>query len=275
MKTFVFALLGLMSAPVFALDNARLAQNLRETLGLDSRTPVEVQGQPVPAAFGDLNKVSVLVGGSPYDVFISKDETAYLWGFTADLTKSPDRERVASIDPKTGHMKGSPKAKVTIVEYSDFACQFCRKAHDMLKTEISKAYKPDQVKLVFKHYPLTSHAWALPAASAADCAEKLKPGSFWKMADFFFGNQSDFTEQNVAAKSKEYAVSLGVDASKYDACLADPKTQENVLAQKKEGAAIGVTSTPTLFVNGRMRRGFRDFSDVKVLIDEKLAEKGK
>src|SRR4051812_45486079 len=121
MKKAVLTLAAVLAvAPVHALDQAQLSQNLRETLGLDTRTPVEVQGQPVPADFGDLNKVTVLVGGAPYDIFVSKDEKAYLWGFKADLTKSPDKEKMAGIDLKNVHSIGSPKAKVTIVEYSDF-----------------------------------------------------------------------------------------------------------------------------------------------------------
>ena len=275
MKKAVYLLLGALVAPAWAFDDARLAQHLRETLNLDTRTPIEVHGEPRPSKFGDLNQITVLVGGAPYEVFITKDEKSYFWGLTADLTMSPDEERAKTIDLKQAHAIGSANAPVTVVEYSDFACSFCKKAHSLLKEQLHNTYKPSQVRWVYKHYPLTTHPWAMPAAVAAECAGRQKPEAFWSMAEFFFENQNDITEENVGPKSRAEAARLGLKAGAFKSCLEDPKVRDRASAEKKEGASIGVQSTPTIFVNGRMRRGFREFDDIRVLIDEKLKEDGK
>ena len=275
MKKLLFALILTVAAvPARAFDGPKLAQNLRETLSLDTRTSIEVQGEPHPSSLGSLNKVSVLVGGAPYDVYLTTDSKVYFWGFAAKLDSSPDQERVKGISLKTGHSVGLSSAPVTIVEYSDFGCQYCKRAYDILNTELYKNYSPGQVRLVFKHYPLTTHPWAFQAAMSAECASRQKPNAFFKMADFFFGSQEDINEGNISEKVHDRVKSLGLKTATFDACMEDKALKEQIAAEKKEGATIGVSSTPTLFINGRMRRGFRDFSDIKVVIDEKLKDAG-
>ncbi len=275
MKKVAFALLLAAAVPAHAFDGPKLAQSLRETLALDTRTPIEVQGEPHPSGFANLDKVSVLVGGAPYEVFLTTDTKVYFWGFTANLDISPDKERVKIMDMKTGHAQGSATAPVTIVEYSDFACQFCKRAHVLLKAELYKNYTANQVRLVYKHFPLTSHPWAFEAAMGAECASRQKPDTFFKMADFYFDQQEQITEQNIKTKTQDQVKTLGLKSAPFLACMEDKVLKDKIAAEKKEGATVGVSSTPTLFINGRMRRGFRDFDDLKVVIDEKLKETGK
>jgi len=275
MKKVIFALLVGAAVPAQAFDGPKLAQNLRETLALDTRTAIEVQGEPRPSSVGSLNKVTVLVGGAPYEVYLTTDSKIYFWGFTANLGTSPDTERVKIINPKTGHAQGLASAPVTVVEYSDFACSFCKRAHFLLKEELYKHYKPSQVRLIYKHYPLTTHPWAFEAAMAAECMSRQRPDAFFKMADYYFGNQEQINEENVKGKTQDQLKALGLKTAPFEACMEDNVLKEKISAQKKEGASVGVSSTPTIFINGRLRRGFRDFSDLKVVIDEKLKEAGK
>lgn len=272
MKTAVLlTLIALNALPASAaLNKEALIQHLRENLALDTRTEITIQDEPVPAGFSDLKKVTVLVGGAPYEVLLSPDEKRYIWGLVAELAKSPDAERVKEISLEGVHSVGSAKAPVTVVEYSDLQCSFCRKAHEMLKEKLHTVYTPSQVRWVYKHYPLTSHTWAQSAAVLTECAAQQKEDAFWKMADFYFSNQEAMTEKDVVSRGVAEAGRLGLKTDKLKACMDDPKIKEKIEAQKKEGTVVGVSSTPTLFVNGRLRRGFREFEDVKVLIDEKL-----
>lgn len=271
-----FALLLLLAAvPANAFDREKLAQHLRENLSLDSRTEIVVQSDPKPAGFANLQKVVVTVGGAPYDVLITTDNARYVWGLVADLSTSPDAVREKKISLENVHAVGSSSAPVTIVEYSDLECSYCRKAHDILSTELYKNYQPSQVRWVYKHFPLNSHPWAMKAAAAAECAGQQNAEAFWKVQDYFFANQDKTTAANVDEKGLAEAQKHGIKAAAFKACVEDPKTSERISADKKEGTAVGVTSTPTLFINGRMRRGFRDFEDVRAVVDEKLKEKKK
>lgn len=276
LTTFVLATftLAALAAPNPPFDANKTAENLRETLGLDTRTAVVVNGEPQPSSFGNLNKLSVVIGGSPYDIYITTDNRTYFWGFTADLTVSPDAQHMKGINLKTGHAQGSATAPVTIVEYSDLECAYCKHAHDLLKADLYKQYTPAQVRLIYKHYPLDIHPWALAAAVATDCAARQKASDFWKMVDFYYAEQAKITPENFAQQSRDEIAKLGLKTAAYDACVADNSVKDAIMAQKKEGAAVGVTATPTVFVNGRLRRGFRDFDDIKVLIDEKLKAAG-
>jgi len=269
MKKAAFLVL-LLVAPAYALDKAKLAQHLRENLSLDTRTEIVVQGDPVPSGISDLKKVTVLVAGAPYDVLLTKDEKKYIWGLVADLSVDPDAQREKIITLETGHSQGSVNAPVTLVEYSDLECSFCKKAHEIIAAELYKSYTKDQVRWVYKHFPLNVHPWSEPAAILADCAAKQDDAAFWKIADFYFKNQESIVTGTAVPKGLAEAKRLGLNEAKLKACMDDPSVKQNIVDEKKEGTQAGVASTPTLFVNGRMRRGFRDFDDVRVLIDEKL-----
>src|SRR3712207_285321 len=117
----VMTLVALAPWPVRAFDGDKLARHLRETLGLDTRTAITVQGEPRRSNFAGLNKVTLLVGGAPYDVYLTTDGGRYFWGLVNDLSVSPDAKRVAAIDLRGAHAVGASTAPVTIVEYSDMA----------------------------------------------------------------------------------------------------------------------------------------------------------
>ncbi len=143
--------------------------------------------------------------------------------------------------------KGKDDAKVTIVEFSDFQCPYCSKAVDGVEA-LLKAY-PDDVRVVFMHYPLSFHKEALPAAIASQCANAQ--GKFWSFHDQVFANQSSLT----AAKFEEYAKGAGLDMDKYKACVVDPKTAEFVRKDMDQGNDAGVEGTPSFFINGEPYSG--------------------
>ncbi|MCG3204702.1 MAG: hypothetical protein KCHDKBKB_01417 [Elusimicrobia bacterium] len=267
--TFVFCLVPF---PALALNTEAFAVHLRKTLGLDTRTEIKISSTVTPAGFGNLNVVTANLGGAPYPIYITQDETKYFWGYAVDATIDPDKSRQMQINLKGTHSKGSEKAPVTIVEYSDMQCGYCKVAHNLIKTNLEKNYSKDQVRLVFKHFPLNGHEWSEPAAIASECAAQQKEPLFWDMLDYFFTNQEKITKDNYKEKIAEGSKQLNLDQKKFNACLESPVVLGKIRADKKEGTSVGVTSTPALFINGRQRRGLKDFDDIKVVIEEKLQE---
>ncbi len=273
MKKFLLLVMAgaLAALPLWAFDRAALEVHLRKALNLDTRTPIKA-GESEPSDFEGLTKIPVTIGEASYPIYMSKDEKKYVWGNVIDFTEDPDQGRAKLIGTQGAYLKGSPKAPVTVVEFSDLQCPHCRKAHEELKNKVHKTFKENQVRVVFKHFPLSGHDWAEPAAVAVECAGQQKPTAFWEMTDSYFHHASTVTVENVGAKAAEFAKGLKLNTAKFEKCRQDPSVLEKVRADKKEGTAAGVASTPTFFVNGRMRRGLRDFDDLKVLIEEKLAE---
>lgn len=265
------SLLLLSAAPLLALDKEHLALHLRKALNLDTRAEI-IAGEPRPSDVGDLWEVPVTVGGGQYVVFLSKDEKKYIWGYSIDLTEDPDKERAKGISLTNVHAKGSANAPVTIVEYSDMQCPHCQKAHEMIEKELFQVYTSTQVRWVFKHFPLSMHDWAETAAIASECAAKQKEEAFWTVTGSLFQNAKQIKKEDVLAKSKEYAKAAGLNVDKFSTCVKSSATISIVQSNKQEGSSVGVTSTPSLFINGRMRRGFGSFEDIKVVIEEKLRE---
>jgi protein-disulfide isomerase len=117
---------------------------------------------------------------------------------------------------------------------------------------------------VFRDYPLNIHPLAQPAAEAAQCAHEQ--GKFWEYHDKLFENQAQLNADNF----KKWAGELGLEASKFDECVASGKHRQNVLADFQAGQKVGVTGTPAFFVNGRMLSGAQPFEKFKEIIDDEL-----
>lgn len=111
--------------------------------------------------------------------------------------------------------------------------------------------KPGKVVQVYRNFPLDFHPNAPGAAKSALCAGDQNPGLFWEMHDWLFENQDSWQglgANDAAAAFRKQAASLGADGAKYDACVADPKTQERIQQDMKDGSALGVRGTPAFFL---------------------------
>lgn len=162
--------------------------------------------------------------------------------------------------------KGGSDAKVTIVEFSDFQCPFCSKGAQVLSA-IEKKYG-NKVKIAFKHYPLPFHAQARVAAEASMCANEQDSKLFWKMHDAMFADQSKLDKDNLMATAKK----AGVKEAEFKACLEAGKYKAKVDANVAEGAAIGIKSTPTFFINGKLISGAQPLEVFSEVIDAELAK---
>jgi protein-disulfide isomerase len=155
--------------------------------------------------------------------------------------KIPGARMPATYGPDDG-IKGAKAPLVTIVEFSDFQCPFCGQTAAVLE-EVAAAY-PDDVRLVFKHFPLKMHPDAAEGAKAAVAASRQD--RFWAMHDRLFADRTAMKAEDL----KTHAEALGLDADKFAADLADPAVAAKVEADQAQGRALGVQGTPTLFVNG-------------------------
>jgi protein-disulfide isomerase len=158
--------------------------------------------------------------------------------------------------------KGPADAPVTIVEFSDFECPFCARVGPTLDQVLAKY--PTQVRLVFRHFPLDFHPNAQKAAEASLCADVQ--GKFWGMHDAMLGDQGGLGVDALKAK----AAALGMDAEEFAECLDSGDMAELVQYDKTAGAALGVTGTPGMFINGRFINGAVPFEDIVEVIDDEL-----
>ena len=148
---------------------------------------------------------------------------------------------------------GESNARVTIVEFSDFECPYCSKGADILKS-IKKKYKK-KVKIVFKHFPLPFHRHARIAAHASMCVYEQSREGFWKMHDLMFQQQSSLDKESL----KALVVKIGLDVKKFEACTKENKFSAYIDKDIEQGKGVGIRSTPTFFVNGRIINGAQSF----------------
>lgn len=168
--------------------------------------------------------------------------------------------KVADDDPSYG----SSGAAVTIVEFSDYQCPYCLQAVPILK-RIQKTYG-DRVRVVWKDYPLTQiHPLALKAAQAAHCAGEQK--KYWEFHDRLFDNQSALDTDDL----RKHAQAVALDMPRFNSCFDSSKYADRVREGMEMGNRLGVSSTPTLFINGRVLPGAYPYDDLAAVIDEELA----
>jgi len=173
---------------------------------------------------------------------------------------------------KVANRRGTPtigKGKVEIVEFSDFQCPFCQQFFNVAYKEIKTKYiDTGKVKIIFRQFPLPFHANAQKAAEASECANKQD--KFVEYHDILFlKGQSDGTGLSVT-DLKQYAKDLGLNTSKFDACLDNGETADIVKKDLEDGQKAGVNGTPTFFVDGKKIVGAQPFSAFQTAIDEAL-----
>lgn len=209
--------------------------------------------------------------GNKATTFVASTDLKYVVvGEILDTSVDPAKAVMSKIDVKGEPFSGAKDAKVTIVEYSDFQCPFCKRGYDTIETQVLKQYD-GKVKFYFKNYPLPFHPWAMPAAIAAECAKIQKPEAFWKLYHSYFEHQAEVNPTNYKEKGAEYLKDSGIDMAKWNTCVDNKETQARVTAQQTEGQGLGVTGTPAFFINGRMLVGAQPFEQFKNVIDDELA----
>jgi protein-disulfide isomerase len=170
---------------------------------------------------------------------------------------------VKTIDVSQAPMKGSPTAKVTLVEFVDYECPHCKRLQPVLR-QIVDEFRGD-VKVYFKNYPLPQHTNARLAAEAAVAADKQ--GKFWTFQDKLWDKQDELSPAEIEKIAKD----SGLDVAKFRADLASDAVKARVQKDRDEGQALGIQATPTLFIDGREYTDPKDTESLREWIKEELS----
>jgi protein-disulfide isomerase len=245
------------------------------TVTLGDRTKSDISGfdtLPVSFSNGSQKKTTLFL--------ISKDNNTLARLEKFDLTKTPGSE----INVLGRPIRGNPKAKVTIVNFDDLECPFCSRMNEVLFPGTEQHYG-NLVRYIYLDFPLAQiHPWAMHAAVNVNCLAAQSPIAYWRLVDTFHEQTDEISgaggQQNLAASEKkvdDLTLAEGkrdnVDMGKLQACIS--KQDEGVIrASMKQGDALGVDGTPTLFVNGERAAGALSQSMLWTIIDRAIRDAG-
>jgi protein-disulfide isomerase len=207
---------------------------------------------------------AVCAGPGGANTLLAQDD----WVRLPSSGDASDSEPAQHISPQASQpggdhpQRGGDNASITIVEYSDFQCPYCRQAESSLR-QVLKKYG-DRVRLVYMDFPLSFHQHAMEAAMAARCADEQ--GQFWPYHDALFESPSGLS----APALKGVAAQLGLDRASFDTCLDERKYESAVASDRAQGEASGASGTPYFNVNGQSMSGAQPASAFESMIDREL-----
>ena len=211
---------------------------------------------------------------------LAKDGSKLLYMTEIDLNEDPYARNMRRIDVTGRPWRGAQDAKVSVVVYDDFECPFCAKAYVTLMNEVMVHYR-DRVKIVMKDFPITdAHPWAMRAAIDAHCLADADLRAYWNFSDYVHTHQAEVSAKMKAAGNDLTAIDTlareigqkdGVKPDALQACLAlqDPGKVEGSMA---EGKSLGVSATPTMFINGQEVEGGLTDEQLRLMLDRALSE---
>jgi protein-disulfide isomerase len=262
----------------------RIERQVRSFYNIPSNVKVNL-GPIKPSEFPNYDLMTIAFEGDSkkqeYEFLLSKDKKTLLKMTKLDLTKDPYAELMKKIDVGGRPVRGNKDAKVMAVNYDDFQCPFCSRMHQTLFPELLKEYG-DRVQFIYKDFPLAEiHPWATRAAVDANCLAAQSGDAYWDFADYVHANQAQINKEKTRDSQFGEVDRLalgqgekhGLDSTKLQACVkAQP--EDKVKASIKEGEALGVDATPTLFVNGEKVDGALGINEIRAVLDRALQQAG-
>jgi protein-disulfide isomerase len=255
-----------------AQDSEKIAAYIRKAFNVPANVSVVVQDggeSKIPGMKAIKVQFTGERGSQSQEAWITSDQKTLLVGKALDMSVDPYKENLAKINLANAPVKGAEAAKVTIVEYTDFQCPFCSKAHVTVE-QLLKDYD-GKVKVAYKALPLNIHNWAEDSAVAAACVNEQNKEAFWKFANHFFQNQGTIKKETLSQTVFQLAKENGLDEAALKTCIDSKKTLPQVQADMKEAQALGFQSTPSFVVNGRPVIGAKPIEEFKMIIDAELA----
>lgn len=264
----------------------KIERQVRSSYNIPSEVNIAVGPLTPSTDWPNYDSVTVTIGGddgkkSDYKFLVSKDRNTMLRLVKFDLSKDPFAELMSKIDVTGRPIRGAKAAKVTAINFDDFECPFCSRMHQMLFPQLLKEYG-DRVTFVYKDYPLVEiHPWATHAAVDANCLAAQNTDAYWDFADYIHSNQREVSSEKTpdarfAALDKLTMLQgqkHNVDTVKLQSCIK-AQDESAVKASMKEGDGIGVSATPTMFINGEKIDGAVPIGDVRAALDRALKDAG-
>jgi protein-disulfide isomerase len=257
-----------------ALDKPTLEAYVRHLYVMDSTVTVQVgdlKPSDLPGFYEVIVSASAGNAHQDFPFLVSKDGSKIVQGNFYDVSQNPFKKDLDKLKTAGAPNFGTQGAPVVIVEFSDFECPYCQKEAKVLRQNLLDTF-PTQVHFYFKEFPLTTlHPWAKAAAIASRCVYGQKSDEFWKYHDWVFDNQSEITPDNLKDKVLDWAKGeKEIDSLKLAACIDNKATEGEVDNDIAEGHALGVDSTPTLFINGRRIASAAEWPMLHAIIDEEI-----
>lgn len=256
------------------MDEPLFTSPERETLP----TPVRQFTLSVP--------VAILIGAAMISGSVLYSGAGTRGSLTAAAGAGDSATAPTVVDPATlvsasDPVLGNADAPVTIVEFSDFQCPYCRQFWVDTYPQLKKNYiDTGKAKLVYRNFPLPFHPEAEPAALAGDCANDQ--GKFWQFHDIAFTQQQkkeptmttvtstiSFSDNDI----KQWAQQTGLDMQQFNSCFDSAQHKADVDADTAVGSQSGVSGTPSFFINGQLIIGAQPYEVFQQMIDQELAKK--
>jgi protein-disulfide isomerase len=264
---------------------ATIERQIRATYKLPPEAPVMVGPFSPSPDWPGYDAFTVTIGEEgrkqDYPFLLAKDKKSIVRVNRIELSADPYADVMKKIDVGGRPVRGAKQSKVVLVAYDDLQCPFCTMMHQTLFPQLLKEYG-DRVTFVYKDFPLPNHAWASHAAIDANCLASQNEEAYWNFVDSVHASQREINGQATPelrlAELDRLAMQQGadhkLDAANLQACV---KTQNDaaVKASVHDAEAIGVDSTPTLFINGEeMSGGAVPLPRLRAALDRALKNTG-
>lgn len=199
-------------------------------------------------------------------ILVTPNQRFAIVGDTMPFGADPFADAREKLKAVSGPSHGPKDATVTIVEFGDLECPACKAA----QPNITKLMEEPNVRLVFQNFPLENiHKWAMLGAKYIDCIGNANNDAVWKFISTTYDHQGEVTPENADEKLKGYSKDSGADAAATAACIAKPETEKHIRDSMALGEKLAVTSTPTVFINGRKINNFTSapYDVLKQMVD--------
>jgi protein-disulfide isomerase len=263
-----------------------LARRVEVLIRSRSNVPADYEIQVGPRSKSDIPGFDEIVvtftsdgkGSKPITFLLSTDGKTLAQFSKFDISKDPKEVVSAAGRPSRG---GPTNAPVLIVGFDDLECPYCAKMHAQLFPALTERYK-NQIHIVYRDFPLDQHPWAMRAAVDVNCLAAQSPTGYWNLVDYIHAHAGELGDQEKSiAKANEMLDVLArdegkrqnVNADTLNACIAK-QDDTAIKASVKQGEALGVDSTPALFINGEKVEGAQPIEYVYRMIDNALTASG-
>lgn len=283
--SFVF-LSAILLAQQFAPLTPELQRRIERQVRAYTEVPPDARislGSRSASNFNGYDNLPVTIEGNgtkkSLNFLLAKDGSKLLYMTEINLNEDPYARNMRRIDLTGRPWRGAQDPKVSVVVYDDFECPFCAKMYVTLMNEVMTHYR-DRVKIVMKDFPITdAHPWAMRAAIDAHCLADQAPRAYWDFSDYVHTHQSDVSTKSkvgsdlsaIDALAREIGQKDGLKPDALQACLAlqDPGKVESSMA---EGKSLGVSATPTMFINGQEVDGVLSVENLRLALDQALSD---
>jgi protein-disulfide isomerase len=263
---------------------SKIERHVRAYYNVPAQVQIEISA-PKASDFPNYDAITVtFVQGETkknYDFLVARDGKTLIRQTRMDLSADPYADTISKIDLKGRPTRGNVNAKVVAVNYDDFQCPYCSRLHETLFPQLFAEYS-DRVLFIYKDFPLEEiHPWSKRASIDANCLFAQKNEAYWDFADYIHANQHEVSAEKgrdaqfakldlltLAQGEKEH-----LDSAKLQACLK-AQNEDALKSARREGDALGIESTPTMYVNGAKVDGAVPIEQLRAILDRALIDAG-